>query len=59
MTHIADSEPPPVDEADRLRVLKSYDILDTGPEDAFDDVIHLAARVCDALMAMVSLAAGD
>jgi PAS domain S-box-containing protein len=46
-------------EAERLRVLRSYDILDTDPEQAFDDVMLLAARICDAPIGMVSLAAGD
>ncbi len=59
MTQIADNTPPTTDDAERLRVLRSYDILDTDPGDAFGDVIHLAARVCEAPMAMVILAAGD
>ncbi|MDP2116203.1 MAG: hypothetical protein Q8J71_02265, partial [Brevundimonas sp.] len=42
-------------EAERLRVLRSYDILDTDPEQAFDDVMLLAARICDAPIGMVSL----
>lgn len=46
-------------EAERLRVLRSYDILDTDPEQAFDDVMLLAARICDAPIGMVGLAAGD
>ena len=46
-------------EAERLRVLRSFDILDTDPEQAFDDVMLLAARICDAPVGMVSLAAGD
>ena len=29
-------------EAERLRVLRSFDILDTDPEQAFDDVMLLA-----------------
>ena len=59
LTDTVDIEPTHADEADRLRVLRSYDILDTDPEQAFDDVMHLAARICDAPVAMVSLAAGD
>jgi len=46
-------------EAERLRVLRSFDILDTDPEQAFDDVMLLAARICDAPIGMVSLAVGD
>lgn len=52
------SEPEAI-EAERLRVLRSFDILDTDPEQAFDDVMLLAARICDARVGMVSLAAGD
>jgi len=46
-------------EAERLRVLRSFDILDTDPDQAFDDVMLLAARICDAPVGMVSLAVGD
>ena len=46
-------------EAERLRVLRSFDILDTDPEQAFDDVMQLAARICEAPVGMVSLAVGD
>lgn len=46
-------------EAERLRVLRSFDVLDTDPEQAFDDVMLLAARICDAPIGMVSLAVGD
>lgn len=42
-------------EARRLRALLSYRILDTPPEPAFNDLAVLAARVCDAPMALVSL----
>jgi PAS domain S-box-containing protein len=50
---------PDVIEAERLRVLRSFDILDTDPDQAFDDVMLLAARICDAPIGMVSLAVGD
>ena len=43
------------DEADRLRALKQYGVLDTTPEASFDDIANLAARLCDAPMAAVSL----
>lgn len=59
MTDTADIDPLDPIEADRLRVLKSYDILDTDPEQGFDDIIRLAARICEVPVAMVSLAAGD
>ena len=51
--------PPPPDEAARLAVLASCNILDTPPEDDWDDLAHVAAEVCDAPMAIVSLVADD
>ncbi|MFN7109088.1 MAG: PAS domain-containing protein [Brevundimonas sp.] len=54
MTH-PEVECPRWDEADRLRALKQYGVLDTTPEASFDDIANLAARLCDAPMAAVSL----
>ena len=42
-------------EADRLAVLRGYDILDTPREAAFDDIVNLIARVFDAPIAVVNL----
>lgn len=42
-------------EALRVRALERYRILDTPPEPAFNDLIVLAARVCEAPIALVSL----
>lgn len=42
-------------EADRLSALQAYGILDTEPEQAFDDIVHLAARICEAPIAVVNL----
>jgi len=42
-------------ESDRLAALRSYRILDTPPDAAFDDVVQLAARVCQAPMAAIVL----
>ena len=41
-------------EAARLHALQSYAILDTPPEDAFDQLATLAARVCGCPMAVVN-----
>ena len=41
-------------EAARLQALQSYGILDTLPEEAFDQLATLAARVCDCPMAVVN-----
>src|SRR5512135_2746360 len=42
-------------EALRLESLHYYRILDTQPEKAFDDLTLLAAHICDAPIALVSL----
>jgi PAS domain S-box-containing protein len=39
----------------RLAALRSYRILDTDPEQAFDDLVELAAAVCDTPMATIAL----
>jgi len=41
-------------EDDRLAALRSLEILDTDPETAFDDIAALAARMCDAPIAVVN-----
>lgn len=47
--------PLPDNEADRLKVLHCYNILDTPPEKEFDDLTALAAHVCDTPVALISL----
>ena len=42
------------EEKDRLAALRSYAILDTAPEIAFDDIARIAAEICCAPMATVS-----
>lgn len=54
-----DLERPPWDDEDRLESLRAYDILDTPPEAAFDDIAALAARICEAPVALVSLVDRD
>ncbi|MDA0824822.1 MAG: PAS domain S-box protein, partial [Proteobacteria bacterium] len=39
----------------RLRELARYRILDTLPEQAYDDIVALAAHICDAPIALISL----
>lgn len=46
-------------EAKRLKVLWQYDILDTVPEEVFDDLTELAARICEAPIALISLVDED
>ena len=41
-------------EADRVAALRAYDIVDSGPELAFDDLANLAAQACDAPFAVIN-----
>lgn len=47
--------PLPENEAARLDALRQYKILDTDPEEAFDDFTRLAAHICGSPIALVSL----
>jgi len=46
--------PLPNNEASRLQALRQYSVLDTEPEEAFDELTQLAASVCQAPIALVS-----
>ncbi len=45
----------PGNEAERLRALRLLDILDTAPEARFDRITHLAQRLFDAPIVLISL----
>ncbi len=47
--------PIPGNEKKRLEVLWQYEVLDTVPEEVFDDLTELAARICEAPIALISL----
>jgi PAS domain S-box-containing protein len=53
------SAPRPPREAERLQTLRSYEVLDTPPEQAFDDLTLLAAQICHAPLAQISLVDED
>lgn len=44
-------------EGQRLAALAQYKIVDTPPEEAFDEIAELAAAICEAPMAIVNLIA--
>ncbi len=46
-------------EAERLRTLHRYAILDTSAERAFDDLVSLAALICGTPISLVSLVEAD
>jgi len=46
---------PTLNEAERLKALREYSILDTLPEQALDDLTTLAAQLCGTPIAMISL----
>ena len=53
------STPIPKNEAKRLNVLWQYEVLDTVPEEIFDDLTDLAAKICEAPIALISLVDED
>jgi diguanylate cyclase (GGDEF)-like protein len=51
--------PLPENETERLKILADYNILDTLPEQAFDDITALAAYICETPIALISLVDAD
>ncbi len=47
--------PIPLHEAERLQTLDNYCVLDTKPEEVFDDLTTLTANICDVPIALISL----
>lgn len=47
--------PIPENEAARLETLRQYEILDTDPEESFNDLTRLAAYICDTPVALITL----
>lgn len=54
MSAITCDPPLASNEQSRLRALRSYGILDTPTEGAFDDITRIAALICDAPIAVVN-----
>ena len=51
--------PKPSNEKDRLRALSEYRILGTKPEESFDNITSMAAMICHAPIALISLVDED
>jgi GAF domain-containing protein len=51
--------PIPKDEPERVAELHNYEILDTLPEDIFDNITILASHICETPIAMVTLVDSD
>jgi PAS domain S-box-containing protein len=51
--------PIPRDEKERLAALYRYEVLDTEPEPAFDDIATLAAQICGTPISLISLVDRD
>src|SRR4029077_18284676 len=49
------SYPVPANEVERLRTLRSYKILNTKPEERFDELTRLAALICGVPISLISL----
>ena len=47
--------PVPKNEAKRIQVLWQYDILDTVPEEVFDELASLAGLICGAPIALITM----
>lgn len=45
----------PIDEEERLAELYKYEILDTNPEEDFDQLVELASAICEVPISLVSL----
>ena len=43
-----------IDESERLATLRELEILDTEPEQIYDDVVALAAQICDMPIAIIN-----
>lgn len=49
----------PTNESERLKALHQYKILDTDPEQAFDDLALIASQICGTPIALITLIDAD
>ena len=47
--------PIPVDDAERVAVVRSYELLDTPPELVYDEIAEILSQVCDCPIAVIGL----
>jgi two-component sensor histidine kinase len=47
--------PVPTNQSERLAALRDYNVLDTAPEAAFDDIVKLASAICETPVSLISL----
>lgn len=50
--------PLPENESERLAALRKYEILDTAPEQDFNDIVELASQICNTPIALLTLLDG-
>jgi PAS domain S-box-containing protein len=46
-------------ETERLKALRQYNVLDSSPEQSYDDITELAAFICDTPISLISLVDAD
>jgi diguanylate cyclase (GGDEF)-like protein len=51
--------PQPINERQRLAALLRYEVLDSAPERAYDDIVTLAAQICGTPVALMGLVDTD
>jgi DNA-binding LytR/AlgR family response regulator len=55
----AKADLPQADETERLDMLRSYQVLDTEPEQVFNDLVQLSAFICGTPISLIALMDGE